>query len=252
MRLQLASIALAGLLLPAVGLLADGPATTAPSGIEVRAMEEFNRAQYALALPMLQQAVIDEKANPDRVASLQENIRVCQRNLAAPAQPVLASDQSAGAAQPQQLQSVPATPGPQSLSEGRKPHPPYVAGQVLEMGIKDLGNFDYDADKGGNIPADVTALNGAKIRLNGYMIPMDQAESITEFALVPSLFSCCFGQPPQIQHTIVVHVPKGKAVSYYPDEISVEGTLKVDEKKEDGFIVSIFEVDTTSVKPAAK
>ena len=82
------------------------------------------------------------------------------------------------------------------------------------------------------------------------MIPMDQAESITEFALVPSLFSCCYGQPPQIQHTIVVHVPKGKAVSYYPDQISVEGTLTVDEKKEDGFIVSIFEVNTTSVKPA--
>ena len=84
------------------------------------------------------------------------------------------------------------------------------------------------------------------------MIPLDQAEAITEFALVPSLFACCFGQPPQIQHTLVVHCPKGKAVTYFPDEISVEGIIKVEEKKDDGYIVSIFEIDAQSVKPAPK
>jgi hypothetical protein len=232
---------LAGSLLATSAVFANSP-TTSPSALEVRAMEEFNRGQYALALPMLQQAVTEEQSQPDRVNTLQENIRVCQRNLSAPAP-----------AAPQAYTATPAasTVGG-SLSANRIPHPKPTPGVVQEMAIKDLGNFDYDADKGGNIPPDVIALNGSKVRLNGYMIPMDQAESITEFALVPSLFSCCFGQPPQIQHTIVVHVPKGKAVSYYPDEISVEGTLTVDEKKEDGFIVSIFEVDTTSVKPAAK
>ena len=82
------------------------------------------------------------------------------------------------------------------------------------------------------------------------MIPMDQAENITQFALVPSLFACCFGQPPQIQHTIVVNCPKGKAVNYFPDEILVEGTLVVEEKKDEGYIVSIFELNVNSVKPA--
>jgi hypothetical protein len=237
MRLRTTLMGVSILIMPVIAS-ADAM-TTAPSQIEVRALEEFNRGQYALALPMLKQAVTLDKSEPDRVSSLEENIRVCERNLNAP--PPAAVQALAAAQAP-----------PASLSANRTPHPAPVAGQVQEMAIKDLGNFDYDADKGGNIPPDVTAMSGSKIRLSGYMIPMDQAESITEFALVPSLFSCCFGQPPQIQHTIVVHVPKGKAVSYYPDEISVEGTLKVDEKKEDGFIVSIFEVDTTSVKPAAK
>jgi hypothetical protein len=49
-----------------------------------------------------------------------------------------------------------------------------------------------------------------------------------------------------------VNCPKGKAVSYYQDEIIVEGNLKVEEKKDDGFIVSIFELECTSVKPAPK
>ena len=134
----------------------------------------------------------------------------------------------------------------------RQPIPAPKDGQVTELMIKDLGNFDYDIEKGGNIPADVKRLSGTKFRTRGYMIPLDQAEAITEFALVPSLFACCFGQPPQIQHTLVVHCPKGKAVTYFPDEISVEGILKVEEKKDDGYIVSIFEIDAQSVKPAPK
>ncbi len=216
-----------------------GKPSSIPNAAEIRGMEEFNRGQYAVALPLLQKAVTTAK--PDRVPSLQEDIRVCEKNISPNAGAVAVAVPPAAA-----------IAAPASLNTDRKPHPAPVAGVVQEMAIKDLGNFDYDAEKGGNIPADVKAMSGSKIRLRGYMIPMDQAESITQFALVPSLFSCCFGQPPQIQHTIVVKVPKGKAVSYYPDEISVEGTLNVEEKKEDGFIISIFDVDTTSVKPAPK
>ena len=120
------------------------------------------------------------------------------------------------------------------------------------MTIKELGNFDYDAEKGGNIPDDVKALSGSKIKVKGFMVPMDQADSITQFALVPSLFGCCYGQPPQLQHTIIVNCPKGKSVSYFPDEIEVSGKLTVEEKKDEGFIVSIFEVECSSVKPAGK
>ena len=95
-------------------------------------------------------------------------------------------------------------------------------------------------------------LHGATLRLKGFMIPMDQADSITQFALVPSLFACCYGQPPSVQHTIIVNAPKGKSVSYFPDEIIVEGKLTVEEKKEDGFVISLFEIQCDSVKPSAK
>ena len=120
------------------------------------------------------------------------------------------------------------------------------------MSIKELGNFQYNQEHGGGIPADVTRLTGSTVRLRGYMIPVDQAENITQFALVPSLFSCCIGQPPQIQHTVVVNCPAGKAVTYFPDEILVQGALKVQEKKDEGYIVSIFEVQADSVKAAPK
>jgi hypothetical protein len=208
-------------------------------GLEVAANEAFGAGRYAVALPMLQALADKYKDQPDRLGQIKEKISVCQKQIAA----------NAGATPPP---SSAAGDNVATSAETRKPHVKPKDGEVLDLAIKELGNFDYDAEHGGNIPKDVTALAGSKIRLHGFMIPMDQADRITRFALVPSLFACCFGQPPQIQHTIVVQCPEGKAVSYYPDEISVEGKLKVDEKKEDGFIVSIFEMDVSSVKPTAK
>jgi hypothetical protein len=204
------------------------------AALEIRANQEFSRGQYALALPMLRKLAEMTKDQPDALGPIEEKIRVCEKNL--------------GNAAPLDTAAL-ATP---SLNASRKPHAPPQSGQVLEMPIKELGNFDFDAAKGGNIPKDVQALSGSKVRFRGYMIPMDQAANITQFALVPDLFACCFGQPPQLQHTIVANCPKGKAVSYYPDEITVEGTLKVAEKKDEGFIVSIFELDVSSVKPSPK
>lgn len=220
------------------GLLAKPPTATQPgaTSIEIRAQEEFGRANWGAALPLLDKVAqqLRDQNQSDRLGAIEEQIRVCQKNLKAAAT-VAQVDKSAPIS-----------------GENRKPHARPKAGETREMSIKELGNFEYDAEIGGGVPSDVKALNGSAVRLQGFMIPMDQANSITQFALVPSLFACCFGQPPQVQHTIVVHLPKGKGVSYFPDEISVEGKLIVDEKKEDGFIVSLFEVDATSVKPAAK
>jgi hypothetical protein len=211
----------------------ENPPSTAQ--IEIRANTAFNRGEYNTALPLLKKLSSAFKDEPARLGPLGEKIRVCEKALAS-------------------LKNAPTTQptADAGSAETRKPHPAPKPGEVIEMAIKELGNFDYDQDHGGNIPADVKRLSGATLRLRGFMIPMDQAENITQFALVPSLFACCFGQPPQIQHTIVVNCPKGKAVGYCPDEIMVEGTLKVAEKKDDGYIVSIFEMEVKSVKPAPK
>ena len=142
-----------------------------------------------------------------------------------------------------------------SVAKGdRKPHEPPKAGETREMNIKDLGNFAYDPDENTPIPDDVKALSGMTVRLHGYMIPLDQAEDITRFALVPTLTNnCChFGGPPQLQHTILVTCPKGKAVAYFADEITVEGKITVETVKDDGFIVGIFSLDAASVKSATK
>ncbi len=224
------------------GAQATRPASLTPDPrLELRANQAFNRGEYATALPLLKSLAEAAKNEPSRLGAIQEKIRVCQTALdslksAAPGAGAVPVDP--------QAQDIPTDP------ETRKKHAKPQTGQVMEFTIKQLGNFEYDDEKGGKIPADVRQLSGSEIKLRGFMIPMDQAENITQFALVPSLFACCFGQPPQIQHTIVVTCPKGKSLAYVPDEITVQGKLTVQEKKDDGYVISIFEMGADSVKVA--
>jgi hypothetical protein len=254
---KLMSLFVAALISVGSAALAAEEAKTSSSevdvaALQVRASQAVSAKEWATALPLLKKVAEKVKDQPERLGQVEEQIRVCEKNIARQAKAGLnAKPQAAGAASP----SVPlVTPGitiPTS-AETRKPHAAVKAGETLELSIKELGNFDYDQDKGGNIPADVKQLAGSTVRLRGYMIPMDQADNITKFALVPDLFACCFGQPPQIQHMVVANCPSGKAVSYSPDEILVEGKLNVDEKKDDGYIISIFEVTVSSVKAAPR
>ena len=113
-------------------------------------------------------------------------------------------------------------------------------GEVLEM-TTGVSNFEYDQDNGGNLPADVKRLNGVRIRLRGFMIPLDQAEDVTQFSLVTSLdFLRNPKLAPQIQQTIIAQCPRDKPARCYPGLIIVEGTLTVAEKKDVNYICSLF------------
>jgi hypothetical protein len=209
---------------------------TMTAELELQANEDMGKHDYAAAAVLLQKVETMLVDQPDQLGPIEEQLRVCRKQI-------LSSKSGAAQASQQSVASI-VDGGPRHV------HGTPTAGQTVEMPIKELGNFDYDSTNGGNIPADVNRMEGCHFKTNGYMIPLDQAESISEFALVPSLFACCFGQPPQIQHTIIVTCPKSKAVSYFPDELVVEGTLHVKEVKDGGFIVSIFQMDASSVKAA--
>ena len=203
--------------------------TTQPANgrLEYRAGQAFARKDYATALPLLRKVLDELQDRPAKTLVIRERIKICEEMLA----------------------KGPPTTNP---STERTPHPAPVPGKVLELSIKDLGNFNYDPDQHAVIPDDVKRLEGAIVRLRGYMIPSEQIEHITQFALVPSLTSCCYGQPPQIQHTILCTCPKGKAVGFDPNEVIVQGTLHVEEKRDDGYVTSIFQVAATSVMEAPR
>lgn len=211
--------------LPAIPAGGQGGQST--EALETAATAAFESNDYAAALPLLKDLSVRLRDQPEKVAPLLEKIRVAEKAVA-DASPII-----------------------EGINGPRTPHPAPVAGQTYTVALQKLGNFPFDAEKGGNIPADVRALSGSTVKLNGYMIPIDQSEKITKFVLVPSLFACCFGQPPSLQHTVMVSTPTGKAVSYFAEQIDVTGKLTVQERKEDGFILSIFELDATSIRPSA-
>jgi hypothetical protein len=227
-------------LLAIVALVYGAPAQStqpAQDPLDSRATTAFTQGQYAMALPLLQELAGTLMNQPERLGPVEERIRVCKSAIAAALKAV--SDKAA------------TQPGA-DLSAGRTPHPAPLPGQVVDLDINELGNFNFDRNKGGYIPADVMRLNGATFRTRGYMIPLDQAGNISEFALLPSLSYPFFDSPTPVQHVVVVHLPTNCVISYFPNELEIEGILKVRETKEKGVIVSIFELNATSVKPAPK
>jgi uncharacterized membrane protein len=130
----------------------------------------------------------------------------------------------------------------------RTPHAPPEPGETRDLTIQELGNFPYD-DEAGGVPPDVAALDGVAIRMSGYMVPGYQTDSIKQFTLVTSVYECCFGQPPGVEHAINVVLPEGRAVTFTYGEVQVTGTLRVEEEWRDGFVVNLFTIqDVTSVK----
>ena len=210
-----------------------------PYGLTVEIAGLLQQRDYANAMPLLQARFEQVKNDKKAVEQVKYYTGVCAKGLG----------------QSQFIGRVGEVADPTmdpSTGQKRVPHAPLAAGETRTMGIKELGNFDYDAEKGGEVPEDVLALNGGTIRLSGYMLPLSQSQYMTEFALVPTLFNCCFGQPPGVQHVVTAHLPKGKGVEYTIYEVSVEGTIKVDVRRKDEYTESIFEMDATSVKVLGK
>ena len=80
-------------------------------------------------------------------------------------------------------------------------------------------------------------------------IQLDEVTNITKFALVPSLTSCCFGTTPDLPHVILVKVPKNPSLKSPQAPVRVTGTLRVQEKREDGYTTDLFEIDASNVQP---
>lgn len=204
------------------------PATPSPQKMTLRDLSEksaiaFEASDYATALPLLKELAVRLRNEPAKVAPVLEQIRVCEANIAS-------------------------TVVIEGINAPRVPHVKPADGARYDVELQKLGNFAYDPDAR-VIPDDVRALEGVKVRMKGFMQLISESESITRFQLVPDRFACCFGQPPQIQHTAMVVCPPGKSVRYFPEEVWVEGMLKVGEKSEEGFVLAIFEITATSIRP---
>lgn len=247
--------------------------------VQQRAMAAYSKGDYVTALPLLRQwaAQCGQRRDMDGLKSVVRLIAETEGRVS-PAPAIsgattgaattlaagggAATTQTAGAGNggtPPSAQDVNArikallsASGTSDVPMGadRVPHTKPRDGEVPAMTIKQMANFNFNPDKDSVIPKDIFLLDGVRIKLRGFMIPINQAEQITDFALVPSLVSCCFGQPPGVQHTITCRTPKGKAIPYTIDEIYVEGTLHVNPKKDEGYTYSIFEMDVMSVKLA--
>ncbi|MEQ1631375.1 MAG: DUF3299 domain-containing protein [Planctomycetota bacterium] len=122
-----------------------------------------------------------------------------------------------------------------------------IAGLDKVVTFDELTAWPYEDGLKG-MPKRVKDLNGKKVLMSGFMLPIDEVQNIKEFLLVQSLWSCCYGQPPDINGIVRVVMPKGKTTDYFFDPLKIIGTFKVEATSIDGYCVDIYQIEVESIE----
>jgi hypothetical protein len=146
--------------------------------------------------------------------------------------------------------------GPTKTVAAAKTETPVMVGGYLSVGFDRLASFDYAAsdapvtnlttrvdaaDK--FIPNEIKALNGKKVVISGFMMPLEvHGETATEFLILRNQSSCCFGAAPKLNEFVMVKVPKG-VNSIMDQVVNIAGILHVGTTRENGYITQIYQMD---------
>jgi hypothetical protein len=93
------------------------------------------------------------------------------------------------------------------------------------------------------IPDSIKALDGRKVSVGGFMLPLQVQEGrVTEFILLKNQMMCCYGKPPVINEWIRVKMSTGVKPAM-DQTITVFGTLHVTEYKENSQMLGLYRLD---------
>ena len=91
------------------------------------------------------------------------------------------------------------------------------------------------------IPAHVKALDGRRVIVTGYMMPLKMEKGlVTEFLLVRDQQACCYGVTPQINEFIVAKMASGGVKAVMDAPVEFYGKLAVREVFEEGCLAQIY------------
>lgn len=152
---------------------------------------------------------------------------------------------------------------------GLGPHDPAVfedGYRVISFAI--LGSFNYKATRDTlrpkkrplpgegppthELPAYVKVLNGQRVKLQGYMMPIEfDEQNVKSFAVLPHLASCCFGTAPKMNRWVFVTTDTHTQNKYDEYEsgipVIVYGTLSVGEKDSEDVGTSLYRLKADRV-----
>ena len=121
-----------------------------------------------------------------------------------------------------------------------------ITGLDKFLPFDELSAWPYEDGLKG-MPKRVKELSGKKVLMTGFMLPIDEVQNIKEFLLVQSLWSCCYGQPPDINGIVRVVMKGNKRLNYKYDPIKITGQFKVVASYEDGYCIDIFQLQADEV-----
>lgn len=131
------------------------------------------------------------------------------------------------------------------------PPAPSPTGRPRDVTFDDI---KLDMEKGAPftrdlLPKRVTALEGERLRIRGYILPSFQQTGLTQFVLVRDNMECCFGPGAALHDCIVVRMRPGKTANFSVRPVAVAGTFRVDELLgPDGKHLAIYAMEGEEVR----
>ncbi len=124
-------------------------------------------------------------------------------------------------------------------------------GRLQDLSFDDV---KFDMEKGDPfttalLPQAITALEGTRIRIRGYILPSFQQEGITQFVLVRDNMECCFGPGAALYDCIVVRMMPGRSTNFSVRPVAVSGIFHVEELVgPDGRHLAIYSLEGEAVE----
>lgn len=109
-----------------------------------------------------------------------------------------------------------------------------------------LESWAYSKDSPTPPPQSVVDASGRKVKLTGFMYPLQEAASLTIFCLLRSTQTCCYGPRPQFNQYVFVEMAQPVKFERLAPVV-VEGRFVIDPKPDDGYI---YRMEGESVRPA--
>jgi hypothetical protein len=132
---------------------------------------------------------------------------------------------------------------PDAIGEWKREYK-FVRFEVLaEFPLRDTS--DSSASK---MPASISDLNGKRISIRGYMIPLEFGGGVSSFILVPTLDLCHFGMVGLPNQWVLVKMKGGKKTRYSVYQpITVFGTLSAGESLDSSVMSSIYRMEADAI-----
>jgi len=96
---------------------------------------------------------------------------------------------------------------------------------------------------------DIEKLEGATVKIRGYILPSFQQRGIKQFVLVRDNMECCFGPGAALYDCVVVEMEPGKTTSFTVRPVAVQGEFQIHEfKGPDGKHLAVYRMVGQDVK----
>lgn len=97
-------------------------------------------------------------------------------------------------------------------------------------------------------PEWLSALDGRRVRIRGWMFPTFVSEGLTSFTLARDNGICCFVRKPKIYDVIFVSLEKGQSCNYIDQRpFDVEGTFRIDSEGDGSELPRLYRIEDARV-----